>query len=259
MRASHAPGDDQDIISTSRSHTCLEDKPQITSAKGPPAPGVDSDSNERSDSSVKCNNHHNDQSGSEYNTTSDGESDTSGPPGSIEPPVCIGPPHRVGQPKLKVQQHSEVVVADGDISMQSPPHVTHSQCGCAPNVKAIGGFHHSQPAKSSGASRSYGGVIGGKALGNVLNIGNFDSKDVNSQFVDVEGTVNLLPSNTHPTTMDINEAAVIAVTIAFEEALASLLQQVAKYYLHCQTRMSMCTFWIPRKTSGLSKEGSGML
>ena len=179
-KASHAPGDDQDITSTSRSRTCIEHKP-----------GAESNSNESSDSSVERNNRHtnrcNDQSGSEYNPTSDGDSDTSGPPGSIEPPVRIGPPHRIGLLKPKVQQHSEEVVADGDVSMQSPPHVTHSQRGRAPNVKAIGDFHHSQPAKSSGASRSYGGVIGGKALGNVLNIGNFDSKDVNRQFVDVEG------------------------------------------------------------------------
>ena len=62
------------------------------------------------------------------------------------------------------------------------------------------------------------------------NIGDFDSRNVNSQFVDVEGTVNLFPSDTRPTTMDINENAVIAVMIPFEEALAPLLQQVAKYY-----------------------------
>jgi hypothetical protein len=48
--------------------------------------------------------------------------------------------------------------------------------------------------------------------------------------VDVEATVNIFPSNTWPTTIDIDQMAVIAVIIPFEEDLASLLQQVAKYY-----------------------------
>ena len=131
-----------------------------------------------------------------------------------------------------VDVSEEVVVPDGPhgvISIHSPT-VLHSQRGRARNVKSIGSFNHSQPVKSSGASRTYGGVIGNRALGNAPNIGDFDSMNVNSQFVDVEGTVNLFPSNMHPTTMDIDETAVIAVIIPFEEALAPLLQQVVKYY-----------------------------
>lgn len=157
--------------------------------------------------------------------------------GDIGPPVHIDTPRHVG---MTGNISGDVVVPDGevedvpdeDVIMHSPPHVPHhaSQRGRTRNIKAIGSFHHSQPAKSSGASRTYGGVIRGRALGNVPNVGDFGSTDVNSQFIDVEGTVNLFPSNTHPTTMDIDETALIAVTIPFEEALAPLLQQVAKYY-----------------------------
>ena len=116
------------------------------------------------------------------------------------------------------------------MSVCSPPHVLHSQHGRARIVKAIVSFHLSQPGESSGASRTYGGVICGRALGNVPNIGDFDSMDISSQFVDIQGTVNLFPSDTRPTTMDIDETAVIAVVIPFEKALAPLLHQVAKYY-----------------------------
>jgi hypothetical protein len=48
--------------------------------------------------------------------------------------------------------------------------------------------------------------------------------------VNVEATVNIFSSNTQPTTIDIDQTAVIAVIIPFEENLASLLQLVAKYY-----------------------------
>src|SRR6266511_339746 len=75
-----------------------------------------------------------------------------------------------------------------------------------------------------------GGILGGKALGNVQNIGDFDSVDANPQSVDVEGTINIFLSNSRPTTMDIDETAVIAVTIPFEDSLAPLLSHVAKYY-----------------------------
>lgn len=79
-------------------------------------------------------------------------------------------------------------------------------------------------------SRAHGGILRGKALGNNPNVGDFDSVDVNSQSVDVEAIVNIFPSNTRPTTIDIEETAVIAVVIPFEGALAPLLQHVAKYY-----------------------------
>jgi hypothetical protein len=114
--------------------------------------------------------------------------------------------------------------------MHSPPHASSSQRGRARDIKAVGSSRQAKPIQSSGASRAYGGIIRGKALGNVPNIGDFDSVDPDPQFVDVEATVNIFPSNTWPTTIDIDQMAVIAVIIPFEEDLASLLQQVAKYY-----------------------------
>ena len=56
-----------------------------------------------------------------------------------------------------VDVSEEVVVPDGPhgvISIHSPT-VLHSQHGHARNVKSIGSFNHSQPVKSSGASRTY--------------------------------------------------------------------------------------------------------
>jgi hypothetical protein len=114
--------------------------------------------------------------------------------------------------------------------MHSPPHASSSQQGRARDIKAVGSSRQAKPIQSSGASRAYGGIIRGKALGNVPNIGDFDSVDPDPQFVDVEATVNIFPSNTQPTTIDIDQMAVIAVIIPFEEDLASLLQQVVKYY-----------------------------
>ena len=66
-------------------------------------------------------------------------------------------------------------------------------------------------------------------MGNAPNIGDFDMADDDAP-IDLEGTVNVFPSNTRPTTIDIDETAVIAVTIPFEGGLAPLLQQVVKYY-----------------------------
>ena len=242
----------------SSTRTRIEREPEKTSVKASPGDNQDSSSSdETSDSSVERTDRHKNKSGSEYNTTSNGDtggnSDTSGMLGSIEPPVRIGPPRRVGLPKSKTQQQGttvdisdEVVVPDGDVTMHSPPHVIHSRRGRARNVKAIGSFSRSQPAKSSGASKSYGGDIGGRALGNVPNIGDFDSTDVNSQSVDVEGTVNIFPSDIRPTTMDIDETAVIAVIVPFEESLAHLLQHVAKYYSPLSDR-NACVYILDSK------------
>ena len=47
--------------------------------------------------------------------------------------------------------------------------------------------------------------------------------------MDVEGIVNIFASNTRPTTIDIDETAIIAVIVPFEERLAPLLQSVARY------------------------------
>jgi hypothetical protein len=115
--------------------------------------------------------------------------------------------------------------------MYSPPQISASQRGRARDVKAVGGSsRHAKPIQSSGASRAYGGIIRGKALGNAPNIGDFDSVDPAPEFVDVDATVNIFPSNTRPITIDVDETAVIAVIIPFEEDLALLLKSVAKYY-----------------------------
>jgi len=115
--------------------------------------------------------------------------------------------------------------------MHSLPQISASQRGCTHDVKAVGGlFHHAKPIQSSGASRAYGGIIRGKALGNAPNIGDFDLVDPSPQFVDVDAIVNIFPSNTCPTTIDVDEMPVIAVIIPFEEDLAFLLKSVAKYY-----------------------------
>ena len=115
--------------------------------------------------------------------------------------------------------------------MYSPPQISASQHGYARDIKAIGGSsHHAKPIQSSGASRAYGGIIHGKALGNAPNIRDFDAVDSAPQFVDVDATVNIFPSNTRPTTVDIDETAIMVVIIPFEEDLASLVKSVANYY-----------------------------
>ena len=115
--------------------------------------------------------------------------------------------------------------------MHSPPQISASQCGHACDVKAIGGSsRHAKPIQSGGASRAYGGIICGKALGNAPNIGDFDPVHPAPDFVDVDATVNIFPSNTHPTTTDVDKTPIMAVEIPFEEDLASLLKCIAKYY-----------------------------
>ena len=100
--------------------------------------------------------------------------------------------------------------------MHSPPQISASQHGRAHDVKAVGGSsHHTKPIQSSRAFRAYGGIICGKALENAPNIGDFDLVDPAPQFVDVDATVNIFPSNTCPITIDVDEMAVIAVVISF--------------------------------------------
>ena len=114
--------------------------------------------------------------------------------------------------------------------MHSPPQISASQHGHTHDIKAVGGSsHHTKPIQSSGAFRD-GGIIHSKALGNAPNIGDFDLVDPAPQFVDVDATVNIFPSNTRPTTIDVDEMPVIAVVVPFEEDLAFLLKSVAKYY-----------------------------
>jgi len=214
-------------VSTSRAR--VDREPKITAAKAI-TPSDSENGSSDSDSSDKSQDHSNDQNTNSGSGTDDNSGSDVKEPAS---PVRIGPPSR-----SKQKQHSEPGTATANISdhgtvdvkMHSPPHAPPSQRGRARNVKAIGSSSRSQPAKSSGASRAYGATIGGKALGNTPNIGDFDSGDDDMLSVNVEGTVNLFPSNTRPTTMDIDETAVIGVTIPYEGDLAHLLQSVAKYY-----------------------------
>jgi len=140
--------------------------------------------------------------------------------------------------RSKQKQDSEPIMATAetsdhgvlDVKMHSPPHAQSSQQGHARNIKPVGSSSRAQQVKSSGASRPYGGTIGGKAIGNAPNIGDFIPVEDDTLSTNIEGTVNLFLSNTQPTTLDIDETAVIAVTIPFEGDLAPLLQHVAKYY-----------------------------
>jgi hypothetical protein len=59
--------------------------------------------------------------------------------------------------------------------MHSPPHASAFQHGHRHDIKAVGSPRHAKPIQSSGASRAYGGIIRGKALGNIPNIGDFES------------------------------------------------------------------------------------
>jgi hypothetical protein len=62
--------------------------------------------------------------------------------------------------------------------MHSPPHTAPSQHSHVCDIKAIGSSYHSKPIQSNRASRAYSSIIRGKALGNALNIGDFDLDNV---------------------------------------------------------------------------------
>ena len=212
-------------VSSSRARVNRE--PKITATKEA-TPSVDEDAS--SDSGNDCSKDYSDtNSGSGTDDDSDGDSYTK--PSAT--PIRRGPPSR-SQPK----QHNEPVMATAetsdhgilDVEMHSPPHAQPSGRGRGRNVKPIGSSSRSQTVKSSGASRPYGGTIGGKAVGNAPNIADFNAAEDDSSSINVEGTVNLFPSSTRPTTLDIDETAVIAVTIPFEGDLAPLLKHIAKYY-----------------------------
>ena len=102
--------------------------------------------------------------------------------------------------------------------MHSPPQISASQHGHTHDIKAVGGSsHHTKPIQSSGAFRAYGGIIHSKALGNAPNIGDFDLVDSAPQFVDVDAIVNIFPSNTHSTTIDVDEIAVVILSYILRE------------------------------------------
>jgi hypothetical protein len=210
----------------SSSRVRIDREPKITVMKEA-TPSVDEDASESGSDHSK--DYSNTNSGSNTGDDSDSGSDTKPSATSIH----IGPPSR-----SKPKQQNEPVMATAetsdhgilDVEMHSPPHAQPSGQGRGHNIKPIGSSSRSKTVKSSGASRPYGGTIGGKAFGNAPNIGDFNAAEDDPSSINVEGTVNLFPSSTRPTTLDIDETAVIAVTIPFEADLAPLLKHVAKYY-----------------------------
>ncbi|EDR13066.1 uncharacterized protein LACBIDRAFT_322487 [Laccaria bicolor S238N-H82] len=205
----------------SSSRTRVDREPELTAAKIDTTSDNDASNNSRS------------QAVSGDYSDSDSDNDTGGQSAKImSATVRIGPPSRAKRTQPSEPITATVDASDDsilDVKMHSPPHGQSSQRGRARIVKAIGGSSGSQLVRSSGASKPYGATIRGRALGNAPNIGDFDAAGDDTS-IDIEGTVNLFPSDTRPTTVDIYETAVIAVTIPFEGALAPLLQHVAKYY-----------------------------
>jgi hypothetical protein len=217
-------------ISSSRAHVNRE--PELTAGKATTSPDTDSDSTSNGDAEQGADSQP-DSGEHDSNNNFDSDHDIGGYDARIlSPSVRIGPPPRAkrtqpGEPVTTTADTSDLGILD--VKMHSPPHALSSQRGRGRTVKAIGSLSGSQLARSSGASKPYGATIRGRALGNAPNIGDFNAIDGDTP-VDVEGTVNLFPSNTRPTTVDIDETAVIAVTIPFEGALAPLLQHIVKYY-----------------------------
>ena len=68
------------------------------------------------------------------------------------------------------------------------------------------------------------------------NIGDFDPVHPAPDFVDVDATVNIFPSNTRPTTTDVDETPIMAVEVPFEEDLCSFSAQ-----MYCKILLS--NFW----------------
>jgi hypothetical protein len=216
----------------SSSRTRINREPELAAAKVTATPDNNRDSGDSNDTPPATGSQA-DTGDYDAKNGSDSDNDTGGHSARIlSASVRIGPPSRA-----KRAQPSEAVTATDDafdndtldVQMHSPPHGMSSQRGRARTVKAIGNTSGSQLARSSGASKPYGATIRGRALGNAPNFGDFEPVD-DSPSIDIEATVNLFPSNTRPTTIDIDDTAVIAVTVPFEGALAPLLQRIVKYY-----------------------------
>ncbi|KIK00364.1 hypothetical protein K443DRAFT_100500 [Laccaria amethystina LaAM-08-1] len=212
-------------ISSSRTH--INREPELAAAKVTATPDNNRDSGDPATGSQADTGDYDAKNGS------DSDNDTGGHSARIlSASVRIGPPSRAkrAQPSEAVTATDDAFDSDTlDVQMHSPPHGMSSQRGRARTVKAIGNTSGSQLARSSGASKPYGATIRGRALGNAPNFGDFEPVD-DSPSIDIEATVNLFPSNTRPTTIDIDDTAVIAVTVPFEGALAPLLQRIVKYY-----------------------------
>ena len=147
----------------STSHACIDCEPQIITAKT-------NVNNSSSDSSTNSSNTNSSSEDSSDNKSIDNNSD-----------------------KDNDITHSTVTLNQGtvfifiylfilylvsliylDDNMHSPNSLP-SLHGHVHDIKAIGSSHHSQPVMPSGASRAFGGVFQGNALGNAPNIGDFET------------------------------------------------------------------------------------
>ena len=121
--------------------------------------------------------------------------------------------------------------------MKGPPHSPPSRgaggdvCRRPRNVKAIGSSHSAKPIPASGASRPYGGIIRGKALGNAANIGDLELAEMTTDFVEViVGSVDLFISKEAPTSLEAGRDSNILVQTPYEDTLAPFLKHVARCY-----------------------------
>ncbi|PPQ88061.1 hypothetical protein CVT25_013640, partial [Psilocybe cyanescens] len=82
----------------------------------------------------------------------------------------------------------------------------------------------------NGASKSFGGILRGNAVGNVSNIGDWDLCNKSPDHIELDATVNLFVSMDQPTSLNIDESAIMSVQLPYEEKLASVLTGVARCY-----------------------------
>lgn len=85
-----------------------------------------------------------------------------------------------------------------------------------------------QSHAKSGASRPYGGIIRGRAIGNAPNIG--DLQRLSPEHVDIQGLVDLVLSNDRPNVLEVDPSSVVAVSIPYTEQLGPVLERVARSY-----------------------------
>jgi len=143
-------------VSSSRAR--VDREPKITAAKSTTPSGDDSASNDSdSDHSHESQDH-----SKNYSTNSGSDTDDNSDSGiDAQSPKTSAAHLRFGPPSRSKPQHTEPVVDTADISdhgildvkMHSPPHASSSQQGWAHVVKPIGSSSHSQPVKSSRASK----------------------------------------------------------------------------------------------------------
>ncbi|KAF8961698.1 hypothetical protein BDZ97DRAFT_1759713 [Flammula alnicola] len=120
---------------------------------------------------------------------------------------------------------SITIAPDHDVVMNSPPRSLPTR------APLPGRQTHSEAGSiTSGASRPYGGILRGRALGNAANIGDLNPDNMSPEPIDIEATVNLFVSKERPSSLDVDESAIISVQIPYVEQLAPLLEDVAKCY-----------------------------